>query len=367
MELPAENELTLLPEMSFVLASLERDVAKAKKRIWIETYIYRDDVLGRTFADKLAAAVKRGVEVRLLYDALGSHETDTRFFDELRARGIDARAFRPLDVILRSGMWPRDHSRVVVIDDAGYSGGAAWGNEWLPKAKGGLGWHEVCVRVHGPCIADYRRVFERRWAEAGSVDAGRWVHDGVAYGDVELVIDTPEKRNLVYEKHCDRIAQAKRRVWLENAYFAPPRRFIEALLAAAARGVDVKVIVPKDTDLPLVTHAGRARYASWIERGIEIYEYRPAMVHAKFAVVDDDWATIGTFNANPTSLRWAMEANLIVHRPAFVSEVSALFVSDREKSDLVTQETLASLSRVDTWKDRAARKVLDWVERGAAA
>jgi cardiolipin synthase len=223
------------------------------------------------------------------------------------------------------------------------------------------------VRIEGPCIVDYMRVFERRWAEADSIDAGKWVHHSAGHGDVALVIDTPEKRNLVYEKHCERIARATDRVWIENAYFAPPRRFAQELMAAAKRGVDVKVIVPKDTDLPMVTHAGRARYAHWIDRGIEIYEYRPSMVHAKFAVIDDDWATIGTFNANATSLRWAMEANLIVERPAFVDEVSALFVDDRAKSDPVTKETLSRLSIFDAWKGFAARAILGWVERGAAA
>ena len=91
------------------------------------------------------------------------------------------------------------------------------------------------------------------------------------------------------------------------------------------------------------------------------------MVHAKFAVIDDDWSTIGTFNANPTSLRWAMEANLVVHRPSFARDVAALFESDLAKSDPVTKEGLALLSRVDVWKDRAARTILGWVERGAAA
>ena len=352
--------------MEVILGALREDVARARDRVWIATYIYRDDRLGRSFADELARAVDRGVDVRLLYDALGSNKTSASFFRLLRARGIHARAYRPLDVVLQNGMWPREHSRLIVVDGAAYTGGAAWGDEWLPQREGGKGWHEVCCRVEGPCVEDFRRAFARRWSESLRARGGNevWAYaTGSKYDDVELVTDSPEKRNLVFERHRERVRSATKRVWMENAYFCPPRLLLDDLFAAAARGVDVRVIVPGDTDLPSIRRAARADYAQWIDRGVALYEYAPTILHAKFALVDDDWATVGTFNANPTSLRWANEANLFVNDAEFAREAEREFLADLAVSRRVEPRELARRPALEGFGDRAWRAVIRWLER----
>ncbi len=272
----AMHDITLLPGMEPMLRTIERDMEQARRRVSVETYIYRDDKLGRRFGDALAHAVQRGVPARLLYDPLGSEKTNPAFFDELRSRGIDVRPYRPADFTSGS-KWPRDHGRVIVIDECAYTGGAAWGDEWLPREHGGLGWHDVCLRVVGPCVQDFAHLFEQRWREA-SYEIGNPLDFATdnKYPDLELVGDTPNERNLVYSRHREAIHRAKRRIWMEIAYFFPPAPLLKDLYDATARGVDVRVILPGETDLPILKRAAQAEFREWINGGLRIFEYEPA-------------------------------------------------------------------------------------------
>ncbi|KYF80360.1 hypothetical protein BE11_27700 [Sorangium cellulosum] len=357
--LTAEHALTLLPGMEAVLGSIFRDVDSAERRVDIETYIYRDDVLGRSFAEVMGRAAARGVRTRLLYDPLGSNETDSPFFEELRRRGVEVRAYRPMAIALgRGGLLPRDHSRVIVIDDLAYTGGAAWGDEWLPERRGGEGWHDVCMRIEGPCVGDFAYLFEQRWREADGEGGGlRDYATGRKYPDLELVADTPDDNARVYARYREAIRRSRERVWIENAYFFPPSGMLKDLVDAARRGVDVQVILPGRTDLPIIQRAARAEHAAWLDRGFKLFEYQRDVMHSKFALVDDDWCTIGTFNANPSSLSAVNEVNLFVFDPEFVARVADLFSRDRADSRPVTRGTLAALSLPD--------KAIDWLAHGA--
>ncbi|AKT42027.1 phospholipase D-like domain-containing protein [Chondromyces crocatus] len=335
----AEHRLRLLAGMECTLGAIQADARRARRRLLVETYIYRDDKLGRAFADLMAQAAQRGVDVRLLYDPLGSQETDASFFDELRHRGIDARAYRPTPLLLGRGtLFPRDHSRVIVADDHAYTGGAAWGDEWLPRHLGGEGWHDVCMQLEGPCVNDFVHLFEMRWREAnGDNEEPQDYSCGGKYRDLELLADAPGQDDLVYERYLDAIHRARHRVWMCNAYFYPPADMRHALFDAAARGVDVQVISTGTTDLPIIRRAAWADYAYWLNHGLRIFEYASGTLHAKYALFDDDLCTIGTLNANPTSMRLANEVNVFIRDPAFIREVAALFERDRTRCDEVTQ------------------------------
>ncbi|WP_159398100.1 phospholipase D-like domain-containing protein [Sorangium cellulosum] len=355
----AQHALTLLPGMESVLGSIFRDVERAERRVDIETYIYRDDMLGRSFGEMMERAAARGVRTRLLYDPLGSQETDAPFFDDLRRRGVEVRAYRPMAVALgEGGLLPRDHSRVIVIDEVAYTGGAAWGDEWLPQRRGGEGWHDVCLRVDGPCVADFAFLFEQRWREADG-EPGRLLDyaTGRKYPDLELIADTPDDNARVYARHREAIRRSKERVWIENAYFFPPAGMLKDLVDAARRGVDVQIILPGETDLPIIKRAARAEYATWIDRGFKLHEYDRAVLHSKFALVDRDWCTIGTFNANPSSLSAVNEVNLFVFDPAFVARVADMFARDRAASRPITRGALAARPLLD--------KGVDWLAHGA--
>lgn len=360
--LTVQHALTLLPGMDAILHAITRDVDQARTRVAIETYIYRDDKLGRSFGDALARAAARGVPTRLLYDPLGSEKTSPAFFDELRARGVEVRAYRPAK-ILDGTSWPRDHSRVIVIDGAAYTGGAAWGDEWLPKQLGGEGWHDVCLRASGPVVEDFETLFAQRWQEA-VMEIGTPLDFATAdkYPDLELVGDTPDRQHRVYDRYRQAIQRARRRVWIENSYFYPPPALLKDLYEAAARGVDVRIIVPRDSDLPLLKRAARAEFSRWIEHGLRVFEYEPCMLHGKFAVIDDDWSTVGTFNANPTSVGLVNEVNLFVFDQAFVARVAQLFAADLALGQEVTLEALKARPLLEQAVDQLANGTMNLVD-----
>jgi cardiolipin synthase A/B len=363
-----EHDLRLCPEMERLFEELEADIDRAEERIWIETYIYRDDKLGRRFASHMARAARRGIDVRLLYDPFGSQQTPRGFFEELARQGIAPRPYRPLEVFaLRGRWWPRAHSRIVLIDDAGYTGGAAWGDEWLPRHQGGLGWHELCVRVQGPCIEDLAQIFSRRWEEAlGASPVGDYT-SGDRYPDLEVISDSPRGERLLSRRFRERIARARERVWLENAYFFPPAGFLRDLYAAAARGVDVRIIVPGETDLPSIKRAARAEHAAWLAGGLQIFEYQPANLHAKFGVIDGDWATVGSLNLNITALRWANEDHLIVYDERFVARVAELFEQDLGACRALRPGELGRRPLHQILYERLTRDVLSLLELGRGA
>jgi cardiolipin synthase len=352
--------LTLYPEMDCLLASLAKAVDEAKERVWIQTYIWRADNLGHAFGQKLVEAAARGVDVKLLYDALGCQATPGDFFEDLRKAGVDARPYRPFDLALKHGKWwPRDHSRVIVVDDEAWTGGAAWGDEWLPRKLGGLGWHDVCSSARGPMVDAFADVFTRRWMEANASAHPRAVR--ARFPDVELVADSPAHKSSVYQEHRKRIRSAKRRIWIENAYFLPPRRLLRDLFAAVRRGVDVKVILPGESDLRGIDRAAHAEFSSWLRGGLKLYRYAPAMTHAKFAVIDD-WATVGTFNMNPTSVKWANECNLFFYDRAFVAEVAALYHRDLALSEPITREHVRERPTLARVQDILSNLVLRYIE-----
>lgn len=353
--------LVLLPEMEPCLRAFERAIASAKRRIHLECYIVKGDAFGEWLARMLIPAVRRGVECRLLYDALGSEGTDPKFFEDLRGYGVDVREYRGPRVAFKGrGPFPRDHGRVFVIDDSAFTGGLAFREEWLPKRRGGKGWHDITIQIAwGPVVEDFEEVFQIRWRESHGEQGPCDVETGDRYPDLELVADCPAHKTLVYDHHRRAIRNAKHRIWFENSYFFPPPAMLREIVAAAKRGVDVKVIMPRESDLPLIEHAARSEYVEWIRHGLKIYEYGRCMNHAKMTLVDDDWCTIGTFNANTTSMALANEVNVFVSHKPFVAVAAEQFERDLEFCDLVDPEEVKKRPLLEQVRDRLKADLLN--------
>lgn len=354
----ANHSITLLPRVAVFLEAFLADLAKAERRVFIEMYIFRDDDFGKLVSDALIAVHKRGVPVYVLYDRLGSQETDPKFFEELAASGPFVRCYRPFDVAINDGApFPRDHSRNFVIDDAAYTGGVAFANLWLPKKRGGDGWHDVCVRVEGPVVEDFVHLFQNRWGEA---EGGKPTDFCTAdkYDDLELVSDTPSYDSKVFNRHCEQFAKAKKRIHIVNSYFYPSKQMSTALFEAAARGVEVKILTCGESDLGIVKSATRSAEVSWIEHGLAIHEYDHCILHAKYAIVDDDWCTIGTFNANPTSVAMANELNLFIRDREFVARLDALSAVDFSRSKRMEIADLENRTAKQKLSDFGALQVL---------
>jgi cardiolipin synthase A/B len=190
----------------------------------------------------------------------------------------------------------------------------------------------------GPVVEDFEKVFQTRWSEADGKEDACDVRTRDKYSDLELIADCPKHATLVYDKHRERIRTARTRIWLDNAYFFPPPAMLQELADAAKRGVDVKVIMPAESDLPAVEKAARSEYVEWIRHGIRVYEYGRCMNHAKVAVIDDDWSTVGTFNANPTSMALANEVNLFVYNREFTAIMAEQIQRDLDQCDEVDPE-----------------------------
>ncbi len=358
--MPHDLVLCDMPEM---LDVLYRDVEAAERRIDIECYIFLSDEFGSGFAERLCAAVERGVKARVLYDPLGSHTGRADFYAQMCDKGVEFRPYRPFwPSIEHLKLAPRDHGRIFLVDDVAYTGGAAWAKPWAPKKMGGDGWHDINVRVRGPVVAEFDALYEQRWDEA----TGKSPKDfdtGDRYPDLRLVGDTPRTDDsLVYQTYVDRIERARRRIWIANAYFVPPPPMVRALFAAAARGVDVQVLVPGVSDLGIMRRAARAEYRRWLGAGLRLFEYQSIMMHSKMALVDDDWCTVGTFNANSSSLGAANEINLFIYEPAFVERCAAQYRKDLGHAVEITTAMAEDRGFVEQAVDQLANDVLAFVD-----
>ena len=160
------HDITLLGTMGAFLDAVFADIDRARRRVLVECYIVRSDKLGRALGERLVAAVRRGVRAQLLYDPFGSVEADPDFFRALAAEGVEVRPFSKKGIFGQLNPRPRNHSRMVVTDDAAYTGGFAWADPWLPASLGGGGWHDVACRLTGPVVDDFVLVFQQRWRES---------------------------------------------------------------------------------------------------------------------------------------------------------------------------------------------------------
>jgi cardiolipin synthase A/B len=349
--LTAEHRLHLFAETAAFWAEVEAGIERARSTVWLSTFIYHSDRLGRQFGERLARAAARGVDVRLMYDSRGSADADPALFEQLAARGVRVKCYRPWRAARFWRYFPRDHGRLLVIDDAAYTGGINWRDDWLPAERGGGGWHDVAVGVVGPCVADFRSAYEVRWREADSLGATADHITQPADAEVALLADSPHTRPVIFEQLCERTARAQRRIWIENSYCVPPRQLLDALCAAAARGVDVKLLQPAHTDLAIVQTITRGEYRAWLKRGLYVFEYEPTVLHAKFALIDDDWGTVGSFNAIAPGLWWANETNLVVRHAGFASALARIFEGDLRRAVRVDDGWL----RQNPWLIRAWR------------
>lgn len=353
--------LVLLPEMEPCVRALERAMQGAQRRIHLACYIVEGDAFGAWLEELLVPAVERGVECRLLYDAVGSQASDHRFFERLAARGVETRAYRGLKAMLRgSTFFPRAHGRIFVIDDSAFTGGLAFREEWLPRNRGGRGWHDISLQVAwGPVVLDFERLFDAFWRESVGAYTPVGVDTGDRYPDLELVADGLFHTRLVYDHLRQAIRRARNRIWIENGYFYPPPAMRRELMAAAGRGVQVRVIVPRECNLMLIGQAARAESVEWIEAGIHVFEYHPSMNHAKMAVVDDDLCTIGTFNANLTGVAMATEVNVFVRDRRFVALCAEHYRRDLALSVEVDPELVRRRPLLERARDRLKANVVD--------
>jgi cardiolipin synthase len=312
------------------------DVASAASEILLESYILKDDATGAGFQAALIAAAARGVRVRVLADALGSFSTRRAFWRELERHGIESRLFHPFGVPLRFLKF-RDHRKILVIDRrVAYTGGMNIGDEYgsslLPTDRV---FRDTHARAEGPAAWEMAVVFREGWSRArGSAIAIEPIETPPVPGARVMILDSRPRRGAreVASVLAAIAGAARRRLWVTAAYFAPRPRVLSVLGAAAERGVDVRLLVPGKTDVHVVRHAGHGFFTKLLSCGVRIFEYQPAILHAKTLVADGRVTVIGSSNIDFRSFERNAECNFAILDEAVGARMEAQYEEDLTRS-----------------------------------
>lgn len=331
----------------------------AAHAIHLEMYIIHDDETGLEFADVLMRKARAGVRVRVLYDWIGGlFKTSRRFWQRLREAGVDVRCFNPPRWDSPLGWLSRDHRKVIVVDGAtAFVTGLCIGQMWRGYPERGIEpWRDTGVAISGPAVADIESAFSEVWAAAGPPLHPEELpsREGLAKaGDIALrvIAGVPNTAGL-YRLDNLVAALAKRSLWLSDAYFIGVSSYVQALRSAALDGVDVRLLVPGTTDLPILRALSRAGYVPLLEAGVRVFEWNGPMMHAKTAVADGTWARVGSTNLNIASWMGNYELDVAVEDAAFARSMEEMFLRDLERS---TEVILNRRSRVSLARGRPRR------------
>ena len=345
------NRVTLLHDGEQSFPAMLEAISQAEREILLEMYWFASDRVGRQFADKLREKAEAGVRVRVIYDAVGSLQSDNRMFAQMREAGCEVEQYNPIApwrARFRIGVVNnRDHRKLLVVDrQVGFTGGVNLGDEWAPQSAGGAGWRDDTIRIEGPAAEQMCDVFDFGWRRiVEPVALGRPrlrppVDTGQGEGSRVRVLANHyfQERRAIRQAYLRRIESAERSVCITNSYFVPDGQIRRFLSRAVDRGAQVRVIVPGKSDVPVVRHAARKLYGRLLQAGIELYEWQGPILHAKTAVIDGAWCTVGTYNLDSRSLRFNLEVVAAVEDVAVAGAMEERFEADLEQTKPVSYE-----------------------------
>ena len=336
-------------------------IRAAQSHVHLEMYILRGDRIGTEFKLAMIERAQSGVHVRLMYDSLGSFGLPAAYVSDLQQAGVETLEFHPVAPWrARWGLNQRDHQKILVVDDRiGFTGGINIGDEYAPVEDGGGGWHDLHARVEGPAVFDLARLFRWMWIKNGGAPfpeplMPRTETAAQSHSALVQVISNAHLRTRFQMRRAYLFAvrRAERRIDIMNAYFIPERRLRREFVRAAQRGVNVRLIVPGNTDIAAVYYATRYLYARLLRRGVRIFEWQERMMHAKSAVIDGVWSTIGSYNLDRRSLLHNLEVGVIVIDRGVGETLDAQFELDIQRCREVS---------LATWEQRSMwHKFLEW-------
>lgn len=334
------NRVDLLLNGEQIFPAMLEAVRSARRTITFAQYAYGQGPVANELALALAERCRAGVGVDVLLDGFGSLQIPREFVADLRRAGCWVVFFHSLD---RLGVLDhRNHRRILVIDGrVGFTGGAGVGRKWTGDGRRGDHWRDTDVRVEGPVVAGLQRVFAEDWHEAvGDILAGPayYPSDAPARGAVagQVIASSPlAGRYETYAMFLLAIEAARRSIHITTPYFLPNPAITDALIRAVARGVRVVVLTPGPIDYNIVRRLSRAGFGRLLQAGVEIHEYRPALLHAKTLTVDGVWATVGSANMDNRSFAINAELNLVVYDSDFAERLDRVFADDLRYSEPV--------------------------------
>jgi len=383
----AGHELTVFVESPPLMDAIAQDIQAARQRIWIETYIFYNDDSGKRIAALLMEKAREGLDVRVMYDTVGSASTPNAFFAEMEAAGIKVHAFhsvleglrrfRPLTILNR-----RNHRKLIVIDEfAGYFGGMniidnvenvrELKRENRPISSG---WRDVHLRLAGPQQVELAGSFERSWARAHHQHMPRiprrqrrelllQAADELATGESIRFFDSgPRDRySRAARVYSSLIRHARRQITLSMAYFIPTGMILRALLAARKRRVGIRVIVPGKSDVKLVQLATAYLYDRLIRRGFRIYERQHRMLHSKVMIVDDFYTLVGSANLDPRSLYINLEFIAVIRSQNLARIMQRICRFEISQSRRITLPWCRQIPRWQRFLNRLAWTLRWWL------
>ena len=338
--LPFKNNETEIYTSGYeFFPSLLMEIGKAEHHIHLDTFIISCDPLGQIVADALIDKARQGVEVRVIYDDVGSWKTKNRFFDRMRAEGIEVYAFMPVRFpVFTSKVNYRNHRKICVIDgEVGFIGGMNIANRYVKGIKK-LAWRDTHVKITGAAVYGLQRAFLVDWFFVSReliTDHVYYPVSKVAENDSLIQIVTSSPTSLwpeIEQGYVRVLASAKRYVYMETPYFLPTDPILFAMRTAALSGVDVRLMVPYETDTKIVEWASRTYVLATVKAGVKVYLYKAGFNHSKLLVADDSMATIGSTNVDFRSFENDFEANAFFYDKEIALQVKAIFLRDQEES-----------------------------------
>jgi cardiolipin synthase A/B len=356
------GEVSILQNGDAFYPAMLDAIRNARDSVNFEVYIFEPDEIGRQFMEAFKDRARAGVEVRLLLDGFGGLKMTKRYRDELTAAGVKVTRFRPFGLRSLVRFYKRTHRRAIVIDgEIAFTGGAAVSKKWNGNVSNPHEWRDSMTRVTGPMVAGIQSAFATTWVYcSGEVIAGPRFFPTMKRGSgpcgLSVVSSPSDAMQPIRLLFWVSFINAQKRLWISNSYFIPDTRLRGAAIDRAKSGVDVRILVPgNNTDALPVQAAGRSYYEELLSAGVRIFEFQPAMMHAKTAVVDSAWSIVGSANLDERSMELNEENVLGVGDKAFAQAIERGLTEDfaRSKEILLVE-----------WRKRSVfHRGLEWVAK----
>jgi cardiolipin synthase len=394
--LVAGNSARLLIDGPLTRQAMFEAIKAARTEINFEIYIFEDDPFGTEMRQLLLAKQAEGVMVNLLYDSVGSSTTPKEFFQQMRDAGIKVCEFNPINPLRARIFSPnqRDHRKMLIVDGelaitgginitskyarssrggrgrgSGSSGGsssASSGLDKIPEQANAPGWRDTNVEIRGPAATNFRELFTHSWRKqhCPGIAADQPLPAPAPQGDkiVRVIGTSPDDdQNLIYLELLSAIDHAQKTIHVTMAYFVPDPDIIRMLADAARRGVEVKLILAEEANYRVVFYAGRSNYATLLEAGVQIYEWRDAALHAKTVVVDGVWSTVGSANLDWRSFLHNDEVNAVILGESFGLEMEKMFEQDLKRATPIDPATWQQRGWGSRLKETGARIFEYWL------
>ncbi|HPB39065.1 MAG TPA: phospholipase D-like domain-containing protein [Syntrophorhabdus sp.] len=333
------NKVQILKDAGENYPAWVESMKSAERWIHFESYIMHDDDAGREFSEILAAKAREGIRVKVIYDWLGGlGKTSRRFWQRLRDAGVEVRCFNPPRFDSPLGWISRDHRKMIGVDGKiAFVTGLCVGSMWAGNREKSIDpWRDTGISVTGPAVGDIEAAFAQIWVATGEPMPNDEIPEKESIsqtGNVALrvVASIPNVGGL-YRLDQQIAALARHSLWLTDAYYVGISSYIQSLKAAAMDGVDVRLLVPGATDIPVLRTISRAGYKPLLEAGVRVFEWNGSMIHAKTAVADGHWARVGSTNLNVASWIGNYELDVVVENEDFAREMEDMYLADLENS-----------------------------------